>query len=314
MFAILGVASVKYKRDNMSHYEAEIGEISLVPYNSYYDNFMVPLDKSMPLKIILLKKTHPVLFVENSKVIYMSRVIQEIRLFKIEIEREIAEHARNIANYKVLQARNTLQGIDLPWQNKRIMSIKFHNSCLILPRACDSKDVVVMLFDSAEVRIGKCIFITYRKIILGKENQTFKIPSHLEDRFAVVSSNLVVTETAPQTTFITQAVNTKININNANICYSIEHRNIQFGQTEKCVISISTPFGRISKDGWNLEPKVDVEMEDFSFRVNIVRLLIEIIAKLNMLGIFSRSSRYYQRKYKRKICPFYDSSFSPFTH
>lgn len=150
----------------MSHYEAEIGEISLIPYDSYYDNFMVPLDKSLPIKVTLLKKKHLIIYIENSKVIYMNRVIQEIKQFKAEIEKEIAEHAKNIISHKSLHSINTLTDIDSALQNEHIMRIKFRNSCFVIPRDCNSADVVVMLFDSAEVRIGKLIFIIHINIML----------------------------------------------------------------------------------------------------------------------------------------------------
>ena len=117
---------------------------------------------------------NPVLKIKNGKIIYISRMITELKEFQKAVERNISIHAQKIADTESLKlaqnpAEEKKSGLDTG--KKSVMKLEIENSCLVVPRNSQSKDVFIAMFDKLEAYIGIFFRIVNYLLIFKQKNR-----------------------------------------------------------------------------------------------------------------------------------------------
>jgi len=142
----------------MKSFMTTIKKLSVIPYDSYYDNILIPMSKSKSIKLkIYNEDDYPTFYIKNGKLIYLDRLFKEIKQFKSEIEKEISENSKQIANNSPFKQRNPTKRRDEE-DIGPFFRLKLKNSCCVFPRSSNSKDLVLLLFDKADVKFGNIIY------------------------------------------------------------------------------------------------------------------------------------------------------------
>jgi len=157
------VSSIKCKLDLLGEYLVEIEKFSLIPYDSYYDNFFVNLSPNKSMKIKIYKDGgYPTIEGYHGKVMYMNRILQEFKKFKKELTLELTEASKAVITdnsilEKSIEAKAQAKKLADP-PKKGLVKIRIRDSCIVVPRTSNSKDSLVIFGESAEVKVGKIIF------------------------------------------------------------------------------------------------------------------------------------------------------------
>ena len=159
-------------------YDIDIGKFSLKPHDSYYNNFILNMAKEETFAIKVIKeKNYPVLKIKNSKIIYLNRVIGEIREFIRSIESEIQLSSQKLAEAKSikivqepLQTQTNKDDQIFASTKSNVMKIVIEDSCLVIPRSSRSKDIFVLMFKKLEAFIGNFTFYLSNYIKIMKQN------------------------------------------------------------------------------------------------------------------------------------------------
>jgi len=162
--------------DPHGEYLVMIEKFSLIPYDSYYDNFFVNLSPDKPMKIKIYKENEYITIEGyHGKVIYMNRILQEFKRFKKQLTLELTQASKdvipnNLILEKSLEAKaKAKKDADPP--KKPLVRIRVRDSCIIVPRTTNSKDALVIFGESAEVKVGKnflCLLFLFEKLKLKK--------------------------------------------------------------------------------------------------------------------------------------------------
>lgn len=161
VFATFEILSLDYNIDFKPSYTATIGKLSLIPGGKecYYDNFFVNLSAHQPMKVQLLKEEeYPTLVLQNCKIIFMHKIIQELKKFKKELTEEILTNSRMIMTKNSIYDKSMSAGIkeekEKDRENKPMMRILIKNSCIVVPRTTVSKDALFLFSDHVKVKVG----------------------------------------------------------------------------------------------------------------------------------------------------------------
>ena len=138
----------------MKDYLTTLKSLSIIPYDSYYDNILIKMSKDKPIKLKIYNEDgYPTFYIKNAKLIYLERLFKEIKQFKSEIEKEISESSKKIVEgspfkQRRIQTKSIHEGLG------PVFRIKLKNSCFVFPRSSNSKDLTLLLFDKADVKFG----------------------------------------------------------------------------------------------------------------------------------------------------------------
>lgn len=164
MFAELDIAELEFQRDLEGQYEITCTKFGVYPRNSYYNNFLVDMAPAYPMAIRIYKNQEedsPVLHIQNSKIIYLERVIAEIKAFQRGIQREIETASQKISQVTVTKPQTDLKNYNKAGVSSRSVMFKLQldNSCIVVPRDSKSQDVFIALFERVDATIGNNITI-----------------------------------------------------------------------------------------------------------------------------------------------------------
>jgi len=155
----LDVGGLSFVQNEQEPYRIDIDTFALVSYDSYYKNFITHMSNEHRLQIRIEEYNHsPVVKIKNGKIIYISRLITEIKEFQKAVEKEIMVNAQKLADtesLKLAPKNPETPKAALDTGKKSLFKLEIENSCLVMPRNSHSKDIFVAMFDKMEAYIGK---------------------------------------------------------------------------------------------------------------------------------------------------------------
>lgn len=257
MFAELDIDQIEYQRDLEGQYEVRCGRFGVHPRNSYYGNFIVDMAPSYPMSIRLYKtEEYPVLHIQNSKIIYLERVIAEIKAFQRGINREIEAASQKISQ---VTAPKPQRNYDRPGASSRSVMVKLQldNSCIVVPRDSKSQDVLIALFERVDALIESDI-------------RSINFPDELKKPFTVVNNKLVVDTSQEYNKGSCPVTVVNANIAKLDLLYINNGLKRAIGNSELAFIIATSPKSPLVMNQWNFDAALQAVFEQFTFSMNAV--------------------------------------------
>jgi len=103
------------------------------------------------------EEDYPTLLLQNCKIVFMNRILQELKKFKKELTEDILTNSRMILTKNSVYEKSMPTGIkeEAEIENKPMMKIMITNSCIVVPRTTVSQDALVLFADRVNVKVGK---------------------------------------------------------------------------------------------------------------------------------------------------------------
>jgi len=248
-----------------------IKKLSIIPYDSYYDNVLINMSKNKSIKLkIYNEDDYPTFYIKNAKLIYLDRLFKEIKQFKSEIQKEISESSKKIANNSPFKQRNPTKSRDEEDVGP-FFRLKLKNSCFVFPRNSNSKDLVLFLFDKADVKFGNSMNKKSKLIpFVDTEMRVVHMPTRLRNPFKTVQTKAIIPKYSYYKEEEIKAFTIRFNFTRLIAFYQIAKRNIKLIETDKFLANIILPDRRVIKDEWSFDSHMEFNFEDFNIAGNIV--------------------------------------------
>jgi len=261
-FISLSIIKLESKMGLKKDFRVLIKKISLIPYDSYYEDFFADLSPEQKMHIELYKEDGSIVFdARNCKVVYMNRVLKEFKKFKKEITLEIKKlQSALITNAELYERpleKEKKDEVEKP--NKNILKVRVRDGIVVVPRSTNSKDALVIIGNVVEV-------------LVALENHTLEMPTELKPEFTILNRNQILRDVDTFQQVRASLYVAKVMLSEAKAYYAIEDRRIYLGNAENANIMAFSPNKQITKDSWIFEAQIFAELGQFLLTLNMASI------------------------------------------
>jgi len=270
----IDAGEIHYAQSEQEPYKVDIENLSIIPYDSYYKNFITHMSPAHRLQIRVEKShTSPVVKIKNAKIIYLSRMITELKEFQKAVEKNISMNAQKLADTESLklapQPAETKKA-ELDTGKKSVMKLEFENSCVVMPRSSHSKDVFIALFDKLEA-------------FIDKETKLLDIPEKLNGHFTDIGGKKIISKNEQWEKINWPVMVVNAELSKVNAMYVVGHRKINIGNLKKFIISFISASTRLERDDWVFDSEIKVAFKDFNMPMNLTCLTeLDVLTSENL--------------------------------